>query len=290
MIYINDLSTITGESVVLYADDTSAIISGKDRSELEIRAEVLVREIEAWMGGNGLRLNAAKTQLMLSAPSGSTDFKLKMGASDVVSSGGITFLGIQIDCDLKWRNHTNKLIGRLSSVCFLLRSLSKYCDREVLLTVYHGCFHSLLTYCIEIWGNSAGLIEVLRIQKRAVRIIVRGGWRDHCRKWFKELGIMTSVSAYVYRSLLFIEQNISLYRQNSESHNYFTRHPLQLRPVRHRTTRFEKGLFYSALSLYNKMPEQVKALLGTPCFKKWVRRFFLDNPFYTLSEFYDCEF
>ena len=84
---------------------------------------------------------------------------------------------------------------------------------------------------------------------------------------------MTCVSAYIYRSLIFVENNIRLYQRNSEVHDHFTRHALQLRPTKHNTARFERGLFYSALSLFNKLPDNVKTMLGTPEFKGWLRGF-----------------
>ena len=66
MIYMNDLPDVLNKCTVkLYADDSMIYFSHKNPQEVK---EVLERELEVmlvWIEQNKLRMNAAKTQLMV---------------------------------------------------------------------------------------------------------------------------------------------------------------------------------------------------------------------------------
>ena len=66
----------------------------------------------------------------------------------------LKFLGLELDKFLKWKNHNDKLLPRLSSLCFSTRSMSSYCDITTIKMIYFAYFHSLLEYGIAFWGNS----------------------------------------------------------------------------------------------------------------------------------------
>lgn len=285
-LYINDLpSIITNSSVTLYADDVSLITSHRELAVVKDEVLRSVENIDQWLSSNHLMLNSAKTEMMLFGNRGAALQDVEVCGGRVRPAETLKFLGIQLDPALKWFGHTDCLARRLSSVCFMLRRLARVCSLGTLLTAYYGSFHSVMSYCIEIWGSSSGLIDVLRIQKRAVRIITHSKRLDHCREKFKALRIMTCVSTYVYKCLIFVEKNFALYEKNSQRHNYGTRHTLQLQPVKHVTTRFERGLFYASLTIFNKLPLEIKSVIGTAKYKKQLREYLLDNPFYTLGEY-----
>lgn len=289
VIYVNDLPKVIDEGVdvVLYADDTSAIVSSKNSEDLPQAADAVAANINKWLDDNRLQLNASKTDLLKFKRVGSTaDITVRVGTSSVVPSGSVKFLGIKLDPQIKWDTHITSLANRLSSVSFQLRSLAEVCPLDTLLSVYHANFHSLMSYGIEFWGNAVDVSDILIIQKRAVRIIAGVGMRAHCRPWFIKFRIMTCASAYIFKALLFVEKNIHRYVRNSEGHSYLTRHNLLLQPPKHSTTRYEKGLFYAALRYYNALPDTFRQLTGTKSFRSQLREFFLGNPFYSIQEFF----
>lgn len=152
--------------------------------------------------------------------------------------------------------------------------------------MYFGIFHSKMSYCVEVWGRASGMESVLKSQKRAIRIITRSGPRDHCREKFKDLKIMTVIGVYLYRVLLFVSNNYyTLYTRNSTKHSYHTRHDNDLQPIKHRTSRFEKGLLYSGITIFNKLPENIKEMVGTKTFATTLKMFFLERPFYSVTEY-----
>jgi hypothetical protein len=67
----------------------------------------------------------------------------------------IKFLGLYLDSHLSWKSHTNVLVRKLSSVCYVVRELSNILNIVTLRIVYFAYFQSLLNYGISFWGSSS---------------------------------------------------------------------------------------------------------------------------------------
>ena len=67
-VFANDLCQYAQDAfIVQYADDTQILVSGK-KSQLQTvvaRMENVLASLDTWFRSNGLKVNAAKTQLML---------------------------------------------------------------------------------------------------------------------------------------------------------------------------------------------------------------------------------
>ena len=66
LIYINDLPTIvnTDNNMVLFADDTSTIITDTNRRDFNVNANQTFQDINTWFKVNLLTLNLNKTQYL----------------------------------------------------------------------------------------------------------------------------------------------------------------------------------------------------------------------------------
>ena len=67
-VFSNDLSLYSGDAVAFqYADDTQVLVSGprNDLGGLIARMEASLASLNAWFCAHGLKVNAAKTQLMV---------------------------------------------------------------------------------------------------------------------------------------------------------------------------------------------------------------------------------
>ena len=66
LIYINDLPTIINNdnNMVLFADDTSTIITDTNRRDFNVNANQMFQDINTWFKGNLLTLNLNKTQYL----------------------------------------------------------------------------------------------------------------------------------------------------------------------------------------------------------------------------------
>ena len=65
LLYINDLTeNVQGAKLVLYADDTYLLITGKYELDLQYKIMNVMKELEIWFQKNNLVINTKKTSAM----------------------------------------------------------------------------------------------------------------------------------------------------------------------------------------------------------------------------------
>jgi hypothetical protein len=127
-------------------------------------------------------------------------------------------------------------------------------------------------------------------KKGAIRLITGQGNRTSCRQIFKQLEILPLKSQYIYSILLFVGKHKHFFTTNSDRHNIQTRQRDNLHVPSSSLTVFQNGVYYSGIKLFNKLPVELKQLVGFPKkFKIAVRRYLVSHCFYTLNEFVDMD-
>jgi hypothetical protein len=107
------------------------------------------------------------------------------------------FLGLTIDNMLSWRIHVDQLTTKLSTACYVIRSINLLMSYKTLGLIYHFLFHIVMSYKIILWGSSCHSKQIFQMQKRIIRIIMGCGNRHSCRILFKKLAVLLLVSQYV---------------------------------------------------------------------------------------------
>jgi len=81
----------------------------------------------------------------------------------------VKFLGILIDCNLKWKHHLLKI----SKTIGILARLRHLVPTETLLMIYRSLILPYLSYGICVWSRAAKsyIGKLLVLQKRALRLI-----------------------------------------------------------------------------------------------------------------------
>lgn len=169
------------------------------------------------------------------------------------------FLGLILDDKLNFQQHIEHVINKVSSGIFALRTLAKFSNIDVLLSAYYGLIVPRLLYALPIWGceNSRTLL-LFRLQKRAVRTIFSMSSFQSCKPIFQSCNILTLPSLYIYESLSFLKQNFQQFN-TFQNHRYNLRLSYDIPVPAHHTTFFKKHLYYNAISLFNKLPNYIKA-------------------------------
>jgi hypothetical protein len=72
--------------------------------------------------------------------------------------------------------------------------------------VYFAHFYSHISYGIVFWNSASSVKNVLIIQKRAVRIILRLGPRSSCREGLKKWDILSSLFVYLCLDVIFYQK------------------------------------------------------------------------------------
>ena len=114
---------------------------------------------------------------------------------------------------------------------------------------------------------------------------MNAGNRVSCRELFKILNILPLHSQYILSLLLFVVQNIEEFTSNSEVHSINTRCKSDLYPPSIKLTKYQKGVYYSGIKIFNYLPQNIKNLSWNV--KKFaLKRFLLKGLFYTLDEYF----
>lgn len=283
LVYINDLPSITGDSrLIMYADDTSALISDSDETRLSTKFKDDFSRMSKWFQTNGLTLNETKCNFINFHSNYSNITRSVPVTDNEITITSVTrFLGVFIDKTLSWKNHVHSLIITLNRAFFLILTLSRSLDRRTLITVYYAYVYSNLTYGVIFWGNSLDSHKVFKAQKKIIRIIFGLRQSDSCKPVFQEHNILTLPSIYIYQILTFVKSNIGKFTFCTENHNYNTRNQNILSFPIHGHSSYEKSPFYSGIRIYNALPMALKNIGTINLFKRKVRELLIEKNCYT---------
>jgi hypothetical protein len=140
----------------------------------------------------------------------------------IENSQSTSFLAHILDKTLSWQLHIDKICAKLKLACYILRTLKPTLSVSNLKTIYFSYIHSVITYGIIFWGNSAGSDEVFKLQKRAIRIITNSHSSTSCHNLFKELNILPLQSQYILSLAVYVAKNIDDFTTNSNIHSVNT--------------------------------------------------------------------
>ena len=228
IIYINDLSLNIGKlaNLILFADDTSIIITNTNLTEFKNNIDLVMTEKINWFQSNLLTLNCNKTHFLQFLTKKQNEIKLQITASNTLITNitSTKFLGLTIDNTLSWKEHVAELTSKLNKACYAIRVIKPFMTLKVLKMIYFAYVHSVLTYGIIFWGNSHHSDSIFKIQKRIMRIITNSGNQDSCYQLYRQLQILPLPSQYIFSLLVFVNNNRSLFLSNSDIHNINMRH------------------------------------------------------------------
>ncbi|GBP51561.1 Probable chitinase 2 [Eumeta japonica] len=206
-VYKNDLPSLAKDvqEIILYADDSSLLFKVKRQQPTYDDVNSAISKVEKWFTAKNLLLNEMKTKcIQFSLPNvrhGSGTISVRNKELEFVNS--TVFLVITLDNRLQWGPHISKLAKRLSSAVYATKKMRNLSHVETARLVYFGCFHSLMSYGILLWGDAADIHKMFVLQKRAVRAIYQLGPRASVRNKFKKIGILSLASQFIYENLLY---------------------------------------------------------------------------------------
>ena len=211
LIYINDLPlNILEAKLILYADDTSVLITDRSQEVLQSKLSSVMKQLESWFSNNDLIVNSTKTVAMsFHLCHLKPTFKPHIFLQNRVIEyrNEVKSLGLYITEDLSWRAHICYLCNNLSKKVFIIKSVKNTFSSHVLWNIYFAHFHSRLRYGIILCGGAKESVKVLRIQKKVIRLITGLKRLESCRQKFKDNRILTVTSQYILEVLCFIKKH-----------------------------------------------------------------------------------
>jgi hypothetical protein len=101
---------------------------------------------------------------------------------------------------------------------------------------------------------------------------------------------MTLCSQYINSLMVHTINNTHLYIHNSEIHSHETRYKNDLHLPITNSKKYIEGPYFSAIKIYNHLPEYIKSqktdLIN---FKKSLKSFLCQHPFYSMQEYFNSK-
>ena len=283
-VFANDLSLFAEDAVVVqYADDTQILVSGK-KSEIQnivYRMEGVLASLDIWFRGNGLKVNAEKTQLMLLGSAqnlrAAPNITVKFRDHSLVPISEARNLGITFDRTLNWDAHVTSVTRRCFGTLSGLSHLRGRLPLSVISVLVNALVLSQVRYCIAIYGNSSkrNLTRIQKIINYGAKIIFGRKKYDHVSDLLERLGWLSAESLVSYHTLCLVHKvcshgepeelaagfsTVAEARVASAESGRTTRQDRDLFVPRSRTEMGKRRFSCRGPALFNALPPDLKEL------------------------------
>jgi hypothetical protein len=288
IIYINDMPVNLRKSFInLFADDTLLWYHGTD---FENVCNIVNNDLEClndWFKCNKLKLNVTKTQCMIIACSKVKinnllriypECKIILDGSVIEYTKNVKYLGVYIDEELKFNDHVNIMLKKISKKLGYLSRIGKNLDMQTRNLIFKTIIAPHFEYCSTImWCTSDNNIKRLQLlQNKAMRIVLFMDKRTHVPDMIEVLKWLTIEQRLALNMCMFLK-NVLLGKfkgfdefmvRNSDIHSYGTRAASEFHFFSHNKTSSQKCIFYNGLKFYNCIDEEIREELNMEVFKR----------------------
>ena len=171
LVYVNDMKTAVKCKLLLYADDSALLVSGKDVLEIDRILSVELGAVSEWLCENRLSLHLGKTQSILFGSkkriSKCSELHVTCNGSVIGSESGVTYLGAILDQTLSGASTARSIITKSTNkLKFLYRNFQSLDSKsKAMLTSALIQFH--FDYASAIWYS--GLTQTLKSKLQIVQ-------------------------------------------------------------------------------------------------------------------------
>ena len=140
------------------------------------------------------------------------------------------FLGLTFDQHMSWNAHINKISVKMTKTIGILSRLKHFLPQKILLMIYNSLILPHIQYGILCWGYK--IDRILKLQKRALRLITNSKYNAHSEPLLKTLKCLNVSDLFKLKILKFYYKlekgTIPHYFQNmfitiTSTHSYHTR-------------------------------------------------------------------
>uniref|UniRef100_A0A3Q3JDA1 Reverse transcriptase domain-containing protein n=1 Tax=Monopterus albus TaxID=43700 RepID=A0A3Q3JDA1_MONAL len=269
ILYINDIGKVSETvKMVLFADDTTIWASDENLQQLSVRVSEEFGKIKKWCDNNLLSLNLEKTKYMVFGNRRPhNELQLRIGGANIERVYEIKFLGVMVDDRLSWKSHIRHVQHKIAKNISILARVRHMLDVKALRILYCSLILPYLEYGVENWGNTyrSSLQPLYILQKRAIRVVHKMGYRDHTNvvfirskllKFFDLVEYKTAVFMYKARNNLLPGGIQKLFGEREGGYNL--RGHLNLKVHAIRTTKKRFCISISGVKLWNNLTVDMK--------------------------------
>lgn len=295
IIFINDLSLLQNNSMSFnFADDSTLMVSSSSTDCINTDLNHDIGLVSEWVNGNLMTLNFKKTKSMKiysKRKFNDPDLLITKANNQAIEEvNSFKLLGVHIDSQLQWEDHISNVFQIINKRLFLLKRIRHNLPLHSCVMFYNALINPHLLYCCTVWGNASNerLNDLLKLQKRAARIILQTSCETPSVILFHELKWIPIVNLIKMRKLLLVFNVLknkapyhlfNLFEFINETHNVRTRSSLTNLKIPLVTTEVAKTkISYTGAMLFNSLPNNMKDIdnISPQSFKNFLKTYFLD--------------
>ena len=283
MDYINCVPLSPTTKLLLYADDIllyCPIWQTSDVSTLQSDVD----SISQWVTLSGLRLNVAKSKLLLlSRQRHPPTISLLVGGSLIPQVQSVVYLGVTLSGDLSWAKHIDNVCSKAKRQLGFLHRQFYHAGPPCLIQLYKSLVLPILDYCSCVWDPHFATHEnkLESVQALAAKIATK--------QWNSNYNDLLKLLSWPRLSIRRKKQKVSLCHRIISGHSiippsFFSPHPSpHLRHNHHmplsypkiRTSAHLSSFSVSVIPLWNSLPPSVVSVSNSVSLKNALSRFFI---------------
>ena len=190
------------------ADDTNLLHFNKSVTKLNKLVNQGMKNITVWLNANKISLNVEKTELVTfkhHRKKLDTEIKIKLNTKWLYPFQSVKYLGIKIDQNLNWKDHSNDIavkLNRANALLFKIRNCKYY--------NYFAIFDSHINYASLVWAqNWNTMSRILTLQKTTTRIIDFNSRNCHSSLLFSKLKLLKFNDKVLLKNVILISKFIN---------------------------------------------------------------------------------
>jgi hypothetical protein len=114
--------------------------------------------------------------------------------------------------------------------------------------------------------------------------------RVSCGKLFQKFNILPLASEIILCLLPYVVENLDKFQRNTDVHNLNTRHKYDLHIPNTNLTKYQKGVYYTGIKLFNNLPPTIKSLNhDIKVLKPALKDYLLTHSSYSVDDFTSVE-
>jgi len=292
IIYVNDIDgVIPWEILIGFVDDFTLITSNRDSNQLEIDTFIKINSLIQYFKDINLIVNSKKTNYLNIQTRQKKNSKFYrplvvcLDDEELEEADVVDYLGVRVDGTLSWELQVDKVASKMSSGLFVLRSVARLSQINVLKAVYHSLIECHISYSIILWGGVAKshISRIFGIQKKAIRCMANVPPMSHWIELFKKFNVLTVPCIYIYECILYYNRHCTVCEP---VHGYNTRSRLVNTSAPHSLSLFESMPSYMGAKMFHALPMDIKKAAAKISFKKVLKDYLVEKCFYDFGDIF----
>ena len=149
------MNILPQNDILSYADDTVIFGTGKDWKAAQENMMLNLNIVHNWLAQNQLSLNVEKTYITFGLKINSVpkNIVININNKPIKRVLSTKYLGIIIDCHLRWDVHVQSVINKTRYLLYIFRKISTFMSNKTMMIIYYTLYHSITNYGIVAWGE-----------------------------------------------------------------------------------------------------------------------------------------